>query len=204
LTATLPPSPTLQFFDAVSKHFPQGPDDKHVNARRWFNHIVSFSESERQAFPEPTKKEAAPAHHEEEKKEETKAAPAQEEESVDDDDLFGEVDEAALEEQKKQRAAAAEHSKKALPIAKSNVILDVKPWDDETDLVKMEQHVRSISMDGLVWGPSKFAEVAYGIKKLQISCVVEDEKVSTEDLEERITSFDEFVQSVDIAAFTKV
>ena len=32
--------------------------------------------------------------------------------------------------------------------------------------------------------------VGYGIKKLQISCVVEDDKVSTDDLEEAITAFD--------------
>jgi translation elongation factor EF-1beta len=38
------------------------------------------------------------------------------------------------------------------PIAKSNVILDVKPWDDETDMKLMEEKVRSISCDGMIWG----------------------------------------------------
>ena len=37
-------------------------------------------------------------------------------------------------------------------IAKSNVILDVKPWDDETDMNAMERQVRNIHFDGLVWG----------------------------------------------------
>ena len=37
-------------------------------------------------------------------------------------------------------------------IAKSNIILDVKPWDDETDMKEMERLVRSIQMDGLLWG----------------------------------------------------
>lgn len=37
-------------------------------------------------------------------------------------------------------------------IAKSNVILDVKPWDDETDMKLMEEKVRSISCDGMIWG----------------------------------------------------
>ena len=37
-------------------------------------------------------------------------------------------------------------------IAKSNIILDVKPWDDETDMSKLEECVRSIEMDGLLWG----------------------------------------------------
>jgi len=39
---------------------------------------------------------------------------------------------------------------------------------------------------------------------LQISSVIEDEKVATEDVEEKIMAFDELVQSVDVAAFTKV
>ena len=51
---------------------------------------------------------------------------------------------------------------------------------------------------------AKFVEIAYGIKKLQISCVVEDDKVSVDLLEEKITDFDELVQSVDIASFNKI
>ncbi len=58
-------------------------------------------------------------------------------------------------------------------IAKSNVILDVKPWDDETNMADLEAAVRTIQMDGLVWGVSKLVPLAYGIKKLQIVCVVE-------------------------------
>ncbi len=40
-------------------------------------------------------------------------------------------------------------------IAKSSVLLDVKPWDDETDIAVMEKNVRSIEKDGLVWGAGK-------------------------------------------------
>lgn len=46
--------------------------------------------------------------------------------------------------------------------------------------------------------------VGYGIKKLQIMCVVEDEKVSVDELVEKIQDFEDFVQSVDIAAFNKI
>lgn len=66
-------------------------------------------------------------------------------------------------------------------------------WDDETDMAKMEECVRSIHMDGLVWGASKLVPVGYGIKKLQIQCVVEDEKVGTDILEEEITKFEDYV-----------
>jgi len=35
-------------------------------------------------------------------------------------------------------------------------------------------------------------------------CVVEDDKVSIDELQEKISEFEDFVQSVDIAAFNKV
>ena len=64
--------------------------------------------------------------------------------------------------------------------------LEVKPWDDETDMAKLEESVRSIEMDGLVWGASKLVPIGYGIKKLQITLVVEDELVSLDELQEKI------------------
>ena len=67
------------------------------------------------------------------------------------------------------------------------------PWDDETDLKAMEDAVRGITMDGLVWGSSKLVPVVYGINKLQITCVVEDAKVGTDDLEEQIIGFEDYV-----------
>merc|ERR1712029_325086 len=112
-------------------------------------------------------------------------APAADEDDV---DLFGSDDEddAAAEELKAKRIAdynarkAAKEEKKGKVIAKSNIIFDVKPWDDETDLKALEDSVRSITMDGLLWGTGKLVAVGYGIKKLQITCVIEDDKVSTE------------------------
>ncbi|KAF5288806.1 hypothetical protein FQA39_LY15234 [Lamprigera yunnana] len=89
-------------------------------------------------------------------------------------------------------------------IAKSNVILDVKPWSDDTDMEAMVIAVKEIKTDGLLWGASKFVPLAYGIQKLQISCVVEDDLVSIDWLQEQIEQISEHVQSVDIAAFNKV
>lgn len=53
--------------------------------------------------------------------------------------------------------------------------------------------MRSVQLDGLVWGGSKLVPVGYGIRKLQIQCVVEDDKVGTDLLEEEITKFEEHV-----------
>ncbi|XP_031666098.1 elongation factor 1-delta isoform X3 [Oncorhynchus kisutch] len=130
-----------------------------------------------------------------------------EEEDDDEMDLFGsdEEDEEA-ERLKEERIAAyaAKKSKKPALIAKSSILLDVKPWDDETDMSKLEECVRSVVADGLLWGQSKLVPVGYGIKKLQIGCVVEDDKVGTDLLEEEITKFEDYVQSVDVAAFNKI
>ena len=60
-------------------------------------------------------------------------------------------------------------------------------------MAEMERQVRSIEMDGLLWGASKLVPVGYGIKKLQVTTVVEDEKVSVDDLEERILAFEDYV-----------
>ena len=51
---------------------------------------------------------------------------------------------------------------------------------------------------------AKLVPVGYGINKLQLMCVVEDEKVSIDELCEQIQEFEDFVQSVDIAAMSKI
>ncbi|KAJ7352828.1 Elongation factor 1-delta [Desmophyllum pertusum] len=137
---------------------------------------------------------------------------AEKDDDDDDFDLFGSDDEEEEEDEdaaKKARleAYAAKKAKKPALIAKSNIILDIKPvcflsW--YADLKAMEKAVRSIECDGLVWQASKLLPVAYGIKKLQIACMIEDDKVGTDFLEEEITAFEDFVQSVDIAAFNKL
>jgi elongation factor 1-beta len=131
-------------------------------------------------------------------------APAAEEEI----DLFAEDEEedAEAERIKAERVAAYNAKKAAKPkaVAKSIVTLDVKPWDDETDLAEMEKLVRSVEMDGLVWGTSQLIDIGYGIKKLQITIVVEDEKVSTDELQEKIQEFEDYVQSTDVASMQKL
>jgi len=177
-------------FDAI-KGPPNAKDLPHV--ARWYNHIKSFGDL-RKKFPGATGVSAKPA-----------VAAADD----DDVDLFGSDDEqedaeAAKVREERLKEYAAKKEKKAGPIAKSSVVLDVKPWDDETDMKEMETKVRTIEMDGLVWGASKLVPVGYGIKKLQIMCVVEDDKVSIDLLTETIQDFEDFVQSVDIAAFNKI
>ncbi|KAG0676746.1 Elongation factor 1-delta [Pichia californica] len=163
---------------------------------RWFNHIASFS-AEFASLPAST---AAPASTDD----------AAAEEDDDDLDLFGSDDEendAAAEKLKAERIAAYNEKKAAKgakPAAKSIVTLDVKPWDDETDLNAMLEFVKSIEIEGLTWGGHQFIPVGFGIKKLQINCVVEDDKVSMDDLQGSIEEGEDWVQSTDVAAMQKL
>lgn len=123
-------------------------------------------------------------------------------------DLFGSDEENDEEAERireeRLKAYAEKKSKKPALIAKSSILLDVKPWDDETDMKKLEECVRSIVKDGLVWGVSKLVPVGYGIHKLQICMVIEDDKISVDELAEEIQEFEDYVQSVDVAAFNKI
>jgi len=137
------------------------------------------------------------------------AKPAPADDDDDDVDLFGSDDEE--DDAEKQRITEerlkAYHEKKAKKpqvIAKTSVLLDVKPWDDETDHDAMLAAVKSITMDGLLWGASKLVPIGYGIKKLQVMCTVEDEKVSVEELTEKIEEFEDYVQSCDVNAMNKI
>jgi len=219
------------WFSEVSKCYGNGPEAKYAHARRWFHHINSYPEDERHNWGEPehepevkktpaakepkkapAKKEAAKhtAEVKEEKKEEKKDevddlfAEPEKKPQTEVDDLFAESSEEPAAQPVAQPKPKVEAGKpKAVRIEKSNVIFDVKPIEKETDMALMEVKVRAIEMDGLFWGPSKLVEIAYGIMKLQITCVVEDEKVMMDDLEEKIMAFEELVQSVDVASMVR-
>ncbi|NP_001284613.1 elongation factor 1-beta isoform X1 [Diaphorina citri] len=179
---------------AAFEQFAKPPPSNLAYVSRWYNHIKSFSKAEQSKFPGVKPSGSVPAK--------------KEEEDDDDVDLFGsddeEDEEAAKIREARLKAYSDKKSKKPALIAKSSILLDVKPWDDETDMKELEASVRTIEMDGLLWGASKLQPVGYGINKLTIMCVIEDDKVSVDELQEKITEFEDFVQSVDIAAFNKI
>ncbi|PIN11885.1 Elongation factor 1 beta/delta chain [Handroanthus impetiginosus] len=195
----------LTVFAALSKP----PSSDYVNVSRWYNHIeallrisgvsgegigVTIEGSASAAEPLATPPAA-----------DSKASAAEDDDD-DDVDLFGEE----TEEEKKaaeERAAAAKASGKKKESGKSSIVLDVKPWDDETDMQKLEEAVRSVQMEGLLWGASKLVPVGYGIKKLQVMITIVDDLVSVDNLiEDYLTAepINEYVQSVDIVAFNKI
>uniref|UniRef100_A0A4W2G3M9 Translation elongation factor EF1B beta/delta subunit guanine nucleotide exchange domain-containing protein n=1 Tax=Bos indicus x Bos taurus TaxID=30522 RepID=A0A4W2G3M9_BOBOX len=71
----------------------------------------------------------------------------------DDIDRFGSEEEDESEEYESKKAINPDL------VAKSSNLLDVKPWDGETDLAKLEECIRSVQEDGLVREPQREAEM---------------------------------------------
>jgi len=195
----VPSQADVAVFDALKGKAPA--KDAYPHAARWYAHISSFEAGGRKQFPKSQKDAASYVSG--------GAAPAADDDD-DDVDLFGsddeeeESEEAAKIRQERLDAYAAKKAKKPALIAKTSVLLDCKPWDDETNMDEMLKSIKTIEMDGLVWGASKLVPVGYGINKLQVMCVVEDLKVSIDELQEKICDFEDFVQSCDVAAMNKI
>merc|ERR1712048_1061312 len=113
-------------------------------------------------------------------------------------------------------AAAAKSKKKRRPPERSEIILDVKPFDDQTDLEALAVKIKATTLESLrdkefpgpnedgdtwdflekeaqkvderitlesahKWGTNHhLEEIGYGIKKLRIQCVVENELVGSD------------------------
>jgi len=210
---------------AVFQQIPHNVDsDKFAHVSRWFKHVrcqpewvlnnlgSSKQESKSSAAPKskpntPQVKSATPKQKPSSPAKSPAKAPAKKAEDDDDDfDLFGADDgEAAkkVAELNAKKEEANKAAKKEAPVAKSSVILDVKPEDLETDMEELKQKIKAITKEGLSWGAADLIPVAYGIKKLRIIATIVDELISVDDLQEEIEGF-EGVQSTDIHAFNKL
>ncbi|KAH1263540.1 Elongation factor 1-beta 1 [Glycine max] len=171
------------------------PGDTFPNAAKWYDAVSSQLAPSFPGHAQGVRFSGAAAPAE--------AAPAKAaataEEDDDDLDLFG--DETEEDKKAAEEREAAKKPAKKKESGKSSVLLDVKPWDDETDMKKLEETVRSIEM------PAKLVPVGYGIKKLQIMMTIVDDLVSVDTLvEERLTvePCNEYIQSCDIVAFNKI
>ncbi|KAK4062854.1 hypothetical protein Trihar35433_8649 [Trichoderma harzianum] len=194
---------------ACFKALKSSPDiAKYPHAARWFTHIATFESEFSTLSGDATKPYTVYGPEVAEITANFSVALAADDDT-DDVDLFGSDDENENEEVVRIREERlAEYRKrregKVKPAAKSLVTLDVKPWDDDTNMAALEAAVRGIEKDGLVWGQSKLVAIGFGIKKLQINLVVEDDKVSTDDLQEKIQDFEDYVQSSDVVAMQKL
>jgi len=59
-------------------------------------------------------------------------------------------------------------------------------------------------MDGLTWmDVYRVLPIAFGIKKLQMTMLIVDDKIETQDVFDVIESWEDDVQSTDIVSFSK-
>lgn len=180
--------------------------ETHPFAFAWFCLVSKFTDSVRDSWSAAAAGGKAAKGG---KKGGKKEAPKKEEKPADDDDmdLFGSDN----EEDAAAAKAAVEAAKKAkkpkkVVIAMSLVMLEVKPLDDTINLDDVAKKLfAEIIMDGLFWKTEyKKEPVAYGIFKLIVGFSLEDEKVSVDDIVEKIEAMEEHVQSVEISAFNKI
>lgn len=204
----------VELFNALGK----APDaSKYANLARFYAHIASFSAEARKAFPGAFSKGGASASAKGGKdagKAAAKpaAAPAPAEEEDDAADLFGDDDDDAAAKKIAAKAAASKKeepkkdAKKPAAVDKSGVVYEVKPLEAGQDMKELETKLRSIVVDGLLWGQEfKVVDVAFGIQKLVVQAVCEDEKLTTDDLEEKMmTALEGLISSVDLLNINKV
>merc|ERR1712151_432018 len=166
----------------VYNNLKSAPSANQVNALRWWNHITSHKSN----FNNLPKAQVAESDDDDD----------------DDSDLFASDSEA---EEEYNRKKAEKIAKKGATVAKSAVIFDIKPWDDDMErFAQIKTMVEGLDIDGLTWGNFKDVEIGYGIHKWQANTVIIDDKVSTDDVIDKIQDFEDHVQSVDIVAFNKL
>mgnify|MGYP003591497785 CR=1 FL=1 len=163
----------------------------------WWWNLRSFSESARASWTNDCKKT------DECKKEDAKPA------ADDEDDLFGELtadQQAAIDIAKKKadEKKAAEKKEKKVIIQKSNIIFEVKGYEVGQDFNKLAHKIfDTFTNDGLLWQKKyEILDEAFGMQKLKMAMCVEDDKINTDDIFEKIQSWEE-VQSTDILDFSK-
>eukprot|EP01038_Epipyxis_sp_PR26KG_P010845 gene10845-14558_t len=204
----------------------------HPNTYRWAIHIVALTgefigaSSAPATTAPPAKSSAAPAS-----KPTTTPAKKPVAKDEDFDDMFGGDDEelnedgetaaeAAATKARQERMALAkklkeekeakdnagkEKKQKEKPVEKSLCVLEVKPWEADTDLEKVWHKIKEYKQEGLSWGETfKLEPVAFGIKKLVMTCVIVDSLVLMDDITENIESLEEWVQSVNVASMNKI
>lgn len=189
----------------------------HPNAYRWASHVVALTGLSNCGCAAPAAAAAPSAK---------KAAAADDEI----DDMFGGDDEEELNEEGETAAEAAatkarqermetarrlkeekdekEGKKKKTgdkPVEKSLLVLDVKPWEADTDLEKVWHMIKEYKQEGLSWGETfRLEPVAYGIKKLVMTCTIVDSLVLMDDITENIEALEEHVQSCTVASMNKI
>ena len=88
---------------------------------------------------------------------------------------------------------------------KSLIVLDVKPWEADTDLAAVWKMIVQHEIPGLKWGEKfELKPVAFGVKKIVMTCTIVDSMVVMDDITEVIEGLEDHVQSCTVASFNKI
>jgi len=88
---------------------------------------------------------------------------------------------------------------------RSQIVLDVKVWEADTDLDKLYRDIAAIKIPSLTWGEAyEKKPVAFGIFKLVVTCVIIDDDVPIDDITEPIEAMEDIVQSVDMLTMNRL
>jgi translation elongation factor EF-1beta len=106
---------------------------------------------------------------------------------------------------KEDKDAKEGKKKKEKDVEKSLVVLEVKPWEADTDLEMVWHKIKEFEKEGLHWGQTfKLEPIAYGVKKLVMTASIVDSLIVLDDITEHIESLEDWVQSVEIASMNKI
>lgn len=162
--------------------------EKYPHLYRWYKHISRIPDH---VFDELNK-----ANEKENKgKANQQKAAAAEEDDEDDIDLFGETneeDKKLLDNKKKEQEEKKKKEAKEREKNRSILIIEIKPKTISTDINKIEKLIRQKIVDpNIKWGEEvKTLPVAFGLQKLQMSCIIYDDLVNTNELIENIENID--------------
>ena len=180
--------------------------DKFPSVWAWYSLMVLFEDEVIKSWKSSAKPEQNKKGGKKGKKEEKQEKKPEKGGDEDDLDLFGEEteeDKKAKEEMKKKNKENKKNKKKE--VDKSHVILEVKGWEADQDLEALAKKIIStIKKDGLSWNTGyKLEEVAFGVKKLIIAFLAEDEKCSVQEIVDELESWENDIQSVEVVSFNK-
>ena len=190
--------------------------EKYPHLGRWFMHMCSFpNKCAFETVEDEFKFECATCGAGCPKKEECKKCceckKEEKEEEEEEGDLFGDdddEDDSAVEAMQAKLKAEAEkkkaEAKKDAKVERSLLVLHVKPYDETTDLKALYEKIKNTPVKGCKWGEQcNIKPLAFGICFIEMSCVIEDEVCSEDDVTDAITQFEDEVQSVETVSFNK-
>ncbi|CAG7874111.1 unnamed protein product [Brassica rapa] len=166
----------ITVYAALSKH----PPSQYVNVSRWYNHIetlLGISGISCQGSGVSIDGLVSTSEH----------AVAGSNDGVavvdNDKDVDQDVDLIREDTQKEKKSAEERATSTKKKICWESVLIVIIPQDCQTNMKKLEERLRTIQMEGLIWGASKLVHVGYGVELLRIIATMpRNEKIDVFDV----------------------